>query len=340
MTFHMYVTISDEDRVSIFTADPDTGRIEHQEDVAVRGRPAPLAVDPNLRFLYVGRRDDIGVTSFQIDWRTGGLSPIGEIPLESDPCYLATDRKGRFLLSAYYSAGKVAVHPIGDDGAVSAQPVEWLDTATGAHSMQTDPSNRFVFVPHIADRGPNLIFQYKFDESSGRLTPNTPPRLSPEANAGPRHYCFHPSKDILYFSNEQGCSVTAYTLDTSAGTLSPFQTISTLPEGYSDSNTCSQIQIAPSGKFLYAPNRGHNSIAMFAVDPASGRLTALGQQATVGTPRAFGIDPAGRFMLVGGLDNGDLATYRIDEGSGRLTHIATQSVGDQPMWIHITDPVD
>ena len=118
MTFQMYVTISEEDKVSIFTVDPDTGRIEHQEDVTVPGRPAPLAVDPNRRFLYVAQRDELEVTSFRIDRSTGGLSPIGKIPIESDPCYLATDRKGRFLLSAYYSAGKVAVHPIGDDGAV------------------------------------------------------------------------------------------------------------------------------------------------------------------------------------------------------------------------------
>ena len=333
MTFHMYVTISDEDRVSIFTADPDTGRIEHQEDVVVRGRPAPLAVDPNLRFLYVGRRDDIGVTSFQIDWRTGGLSPIGEIPLESDPCYLATDRKGRFLLSAYYSAGKVAVHPIGYDGAVSAQPVEWLDTATGAHSMQTDPSNRFVFVPHIADRGPNLIFQYKFDESSGRLTPNSPPRLSPEANAGPRHYCFHPNKDILYFSNEQGCSVTAYGLNSSMGTLSAIQTVSTLPDDYNGTNTCAQIQISPSGRFLYAPNRGHNTIAGFSVDSSTGALRPIGHTPTEAVPRAFSLDSDGKFLYVAGLESGRLASYRIDGETGDLEPLETHTVGRGPMWV-------
>ena len=110
--------------------------------------------------------------------------------------------------------------------------------------------------------------------------------------------------------------------------------------GWSGDNSCAQLHMTPSGDFLYATNRGHNSIAMFAVDPASGRLTALGQQATVGTPRAFVIDPTGKYMLVGGLDDGDLATYRIDDASGRLTHITTQPVGDQPMWIHITDPVD
>ena len=333
MTFHMYVTISEEDRVSIFTVDPDTGGIEHQEDVAVGGRPAPVAIDPNRRFLYLARRDDLEVTSFRIDRSTGGLSAIGKIPLESDPCYLATDRKGRFLLSAYYSAGKVAVHAIGDDGAVRAKPVEWLDTAPGAHSLQTDPSNRFAFVPHIADIGPNLIFQYRFDESSGRLTPNRPPRLSPEANAGPRHYCFHPSKDIVYFSNEQGCSVTAYNLDSSTGTLSAIQTVSTLPDDYNGTNTCAQIQISPSGRFLYAPNRGHNTIAGFTVDSSTGALTPIGHTPTEAVPRAFSLDPDGNFLYAAGLESGRLASYRIDSETGELEPLETRTVGQGPMWV-------
>ena len=146
MAIYMYVSVSEEDRISVFTVDPDDGRLEPQRDVAVAGRPAPLAVDPERRFLYAGRRGDREVSSFRIDQRTGGLSPIGTASLDADPVYLATDRKGRFLLSAYYFDGKIGVHPIDDDGAAGAPAVEWLDTARGAHSIQTDPSNRFVFV--------------------------------------------------------------------------------------------------------------------------------------------------------------------------------------------------
>jgi 6-phosphogluconolactonase len=149
--------------------------------------------------------------------------------------------------------------------------------ARGAHSIQTDPSNRFAFVPHIAGRGPNEIWQFRFDEQTGHLTPNSPPKVVPDQPVGPRHFCFHPSKDLLYCSNEQGCSVTAYRFNTSTGTLTALQTVSTLPDGYTGQNSCSQIQIGPSGKFLYAPNRGHNSIAGFAVDAATGLLTPIGQ---------------------------------------------------------------
>ena len=334
MTIYMYVSISEEDRVSIFKMDAESGKLDFQGDAAVPGGPAPLTADPGRRFLYVGRRGVPDIASFQIDQGNGGLSLVGNAPLEADPCYLATDRKGRFLFSAYYGAGKVAVHTIGEDGAVITPPVEWLDTAPGAHSMQTDPSNSYAFVPHIAGAvGPNLIFQFRFDESTGRLTPNSPPKAIPGEELGPRHFCFHPNKDILYFSDEQGCSVTAYNLDTSTGTLTAFQTLSTLPDDYQGRNSCAQIQISPNGRFLYAPNRGHNTIACFAVDASSGHLTSIGRVPTEAVPRAFSIDPDGSFLFAAGLESGRLASYRIDGESGELQPLEVYDVGKAPMWV-------
>src|SRR5262245_21392839 len=194
-------------------------------------------------------------------------------------------------------------------------PIEWLATATGAHAMQTDPTNHYAFVPHIAGNGPNAIFQFTFDEHTGRLTPNAPAKVEPEALLGPRHFCFHPSLDILYFSNEQGCSVTGYRLDTATGTLAAFQTITTLPEGYTERNTCSQIQITASGRFLYAPNRGHNSIACFAVDTATGQLTATGRVASEPIPNALSLDPQDQFLFSAGQASGAMAVFRVDAES-------------------------
>ncbi len=222
------------------------------------------------------------------------------------------------------------------NGVATFPPVEWRYTAGGAHAMQTDPTNRFAFVPHIANRGPNAIFQFKFDENTGQLTPNSPPRHSPQEHLGPRHFCFHPNRDIVYFSDEQGSSVTAYNLDPSAGTLTPFQTISTLPEDYKEGNSCSQIQITPSGKFLYAPNRGHNSVASFAIDSSTGRLTATGRVSTEPVPRAFSLDPDGQFLFVAGLDSGRLASYQVNQDSGELKPLETYEVGKKPMWVLIT----
>ena len=334
MSYRMYVSISGEDRILVFSVDSDTGQLTRQGEVAVPGRPAPLAMDPQRRFLYAGSRTDCRISSFRIDRATGDLSLVGQAPLESDPCYLATDRTGRFLLSAYYSAGKIGVHPINKAGAAHAPPIEWIASAKGTHCIQTDPSNRFAFVPHIAGPdGPNYILQYRFDETTGRLTPNSPSEVSPEEPVGPRHYCFHPDRDILYFSNEQGCSVTAYNLDTSTGTLAAFQTVPTLPADYDGDNTCAQIQISPTGRSLYAPNRGHNSIACFSIDPSTGGLTSIGQVPTEPIPRVLNLDPDGNFLFAAGLESGRLASYRIDGDTGGLTPLETYAVGKEPMWI-------
>jgi len=188
-------------------------------------------------------------------------------------------------------------------------------------------------VPHIANRGPNAIYQFRFDQDTGHLTPNSPPMVEPKEYLGPRHFCFHPSQDYLYCTDEQGCSVTGYRFDKSAGTLEAFQTISTLPEGYAERNSCSQIQITPSGKFLYAPNRGHNSIAGFAVDGSNGRLTAVGRVATEAVPRAFSLDPDGKFIFSAGLETGRLASYIVNQDSGELTPSDIYDVGNNPMWV-------
>ena len=331
MKYFVYVSIAGENRISIFEMAPDTGRLHFQADVPVSGGPAALAVDPQHGFLYASLRAIRQFVSFRIDRATGNLSPIGEVSLDADACFISTDRKGNFLLSSYYGAGKAAVHPIGSDGVVGGPPIEWLSTAERAHCILTDPANKFVFVPHTA--GPNLIFQFIFDEKTGNLTPNTTPRVTPKAGEGPRHYVFHPTKDILYFSNEQGCSVTAYNFDSATGTLSAFQTISTLPDDFDGGNSCAQIHITPDGKFLYVSNRGHDSIACFSTDDATGRLTVLGQQPTQPTPRTFNIDPTGRFLFAAGQGSGKLTAYRIDEQSGALSPLDTYSVGENPMWV-------
>ena len=337
MPYYMYISLQEDDKISVFTMDADTGKLTPKGEVPISGGPFVLAISPDRKILYAGCRDTPQISSFQINQATGGLTQIGTVSLEAWPCYISTDRKGKYLLSAYYQGAHAAVHPVGDDGAVGGPAIEWLETATGAHAMQTDPSNRFAFVPHIAGNGPNAIFQFRFDENTGHITPNSPPRVELEEHLGPRHFCFHPTQDILYFSNEQGCSVTGYRLDTSTGTLSNFQTITTLPEGYTETNSCSQIQISPSGKFLYAPNRGRNSIAGFSVEASTGRLTAIGHVPTEAVPSSFSLDPDGKFLFAAGTESGRLASYRINGDTGELTRLETYSVGQRPTWVLMTN---
>ena len=332
-----YVAFQDENRISIFTLDKATGKLDWQEQVKVAGGPAPLAVDPRRRFLYVGHRATHELSSYRIDPRTGGLSLIGTIPLQGEPISVATDRTGRFLLSVYFYQSTVGVHAVSNDGVIAFPPVEWRHSYHGPHGIVADRSNRFVFVPHTADRGgPNAIYQYKFDQKTGRLTPNDPPRVVLKEYLGPRHVSLHPTLDMLYSSDEQGSSTTAYAIDSSAGTLTPVQTITTLPANYKERNSTSEVLITPSGKFLYVSNRGHNSIAGFIVDPSTGRLTANGWVATQPVPRTFSLDPEGTFVVVSGQESGKVASYRINQETGTLTALEVYEGGKNPMWTLVT----
>jgi 6-phosphogluconolactonase len=338
----LYVCLQDENKIAAFAMDGATGQLTRQAETPAGGGPSVMAISPDRRVLYVGHRGTPAISSFRIDHRSGGLTLLGSISQAHAPTFLAPDRAGRYLLSAYYQRGGAAVYHLGADGAVGAPSQDWLATATGAHAIQTDPSNRFAFVPHIANvndnvleprrenPGPNMILQFKFDAQTGHLAANAPFRVEPAERLGPRHYCFHPARDVVYFSNEQGSSVTFYRLDPASGALSAAQTISTLPDGFSARNTCSQIHLTPSGRFLYVGNRGHNSIAGFAVDPASGHLTAIGQVPTEPVPGAFGLDPDGHFLFAAGTASGRLASYRVDQDSGALTALTTFAVGQRP----------
>ncbi len=349
MAIHIYVSLQGDDRIVRFLMNPENGSLEPQGAVEVAGGPAPLAINPTRTALYAGLRRDFRLASFGIDQATGELNLSGNVELEGEPCYLSSDRTGRYLLSAYYQAGHCAVHPISETGAVGSAAIEWLATNSGAHCFQTDPSNQYAFLPHIAagsgglanlpperQEAVNAIFQFKFDAATGRLAPNDPPRISPQAPDGPRHYCFHPTKDLVYVCNEQASSVTVYALDGSTGTLAAGQTVTTLPKEFTGRSACSQIQIHSSGRYLYTSNRGDNSIASFAVDETTGALTPTGWTEVDPVPRAFSLDPTGHFLYAAGLETGNLLGFRIDQRSGKLTQLETYAVGAAPMWVLIT----
>jgi 6-phosphogluconolactonase len=346
----LYVCLQDDDKIAAFTIDADTGQLTPRGEISATGGPSVLAISPSRRVLYAGYRNVPAISSFRIDRSGGGLTPLGTIAPSHAPTFLAPDRAGRYLLSAYYQGGFAGVHRIAADGSLASEPVAWLATATGAHAIQTDPSNQYAFVPHIArlndnvlepqreNPGPNMIAQYRFDPDTGQLTANSPFRVEPAERSGPRHYCFHPAQNLVFFSNEQGCGVTSFRLDTSSGTLSAEQTVSSLPEGYRGRNTCSQIHLTPSGRFLYVANRGHNSIAGFTIDPGTGRLAPIGHVSTEAVPGAFAVDTAGNFLIAAGTVSGRLAAYRINRETGALIPLATYEVGRRPAAVLITDP--
>ena len=200
MPYYMYVSLQDDDKIRVFTMDAETGQLTPKGEVPVSGGPSPLTISPDRKVLYVGHRNVPAISSFRIDPDTGGLTQSGTVAPEAPPTFLSTDRKGRFLLSAYYQGARAAVHPLGADGSVGGPPIEWLETATGAHAMQTDPSNKFAFVPHIAGNGPNAIFQFRFDETHRPSDPQLAfqGRAGRTPGAAPLLLSSHPKHPLLF----------------------------------------------------------------------------------------------------------------------------------------------
>jgi 6-phosphogluconolactonase len=190
-------------------------------------------------------------------------------------------------------------------------------TAPYAHSVNIDPDNRYALV---ADLGMDKVMVYRLDLEQGKLVPNDPPFASLHAGAGPRHLAFHPNRKYVYVINELDSTMTAFSYLAEAGELSEIQTLSTLPEGYpGEQSSCADIHVAPSGKFVYGSNRGHDSIAIFAVDLATGKLSLVGHESTQGkTPRNFAIDPSGTFLLAANQDSSTVVSFRIDQQTGEL----------------------
>lgn len=335
----LYVGLQEADKIVVFSID-EAGKLARRGETAAPGGPSVMAVGNNRGVLYVGQRGGPAITTYRIDPKTGDLSAAGTAAQPHAPTFLAPDRSGRFMLVAYYQGGGAAVYRIAADGTVGAASQDWLATATGAHAIATDRSNRFAYVPHISRvqdnaleppkniPGPNVIMQFRFDAETGRLAANAPAQIAQPDLVGPRHYCFHPSLDLVYFSSEQGCSVVSYRIKEDGG-LSPLQTISTLPAGFDGRNTCSQIHLTPSGRFLYVGNRGHNSIAGFRVS-GDGFLTPAGHVPTEAVPSAFCLDPEGKFLIAAGTASGRLASYRIDGERGTLTPLAVEDAGPRP----------
>lgn len=327
---YAYVSLAGEGKIAIYRVDDQTGALTRTGEVAVPGAPGSLTTDAARRHLYVAVREAMTLASFRIDPETGGLTPISTIPVDANPSFVKLDNTEQYLLSAYYLPGKVMIHAVGKDGKLDPKPKVDRLTAKNAHCTIPDPSNRFVFVPHV---GPNAIFQFAFDPATGLLTPNAVPTVSGPEGAGPRHLRFHANGKWVYTSNESGSSVSFYTFDAAHGMLALQQTVTTLPADFKAENTTAEVKLHPSGRFLYVSNRGHESLAAFSIDADTGRLTALGQVVTEPEPRSFDVDPTGRYLYSAGESGSRVAAYRIDPGTGALTRFETYEVGRKPFWV-------
>jgi 6-phosphogluconolactonase len=330
--------------------DQGNGALSSPELAVETKSPSFLAIHPNGKFLYaVGEVADFGgkkagsISAFRVDRESGKLTALNQQSSGGDgPCHLVVDRKGKFVLAANYGGGSVTSVEIKDDGSLgevksfiqhsgsSVNPDR--QKAPHGHSINVDRSNCFAVA---ADLGLDKLLVYRFDATTGKLEANDPPFASVKPGAGPRHFAFHPKDNAAYVINEMHCTITAFQWDEKNGVLKETQTVSTLPpekqvqKGFSTA----EVQVHPSGRFLYGSNRGHDSIVVYKVED-KGELKYVENESTQGkTPRNFGIDPSGKFLLAANQGSDSVVVFRIDRKTGELNATGTRIAAPTPVCV-------
>jgi 6-phosphogluconolactonase len=314
-----------------FRFQPATGKLTSVGLVAETASPSFLAVHPNQHFLYAVNEVKPGtVSAFAIDSETGKLKPLNQVPSKgSGPAHLTTDRSGKFLFVANYDNGSVASFPIHDDGSLGEASAfiqhsgssvnQQRQKGPHAHCTVMAPDNRYVFV---ADLGMDQVLGYRFDPQRGGMATDEPAITKLPPGSGPRHVAFRPDGRFLYVLGEMACTVTAYRYDAARGSTEEMQTVPTLPADFQGTKSGAEIAVHRSGNYLYASNRGHDTIAVFRIDLTSGKLTPGGNVPTRGkTPRAFSIDPTGTWLFAANQDSDNMSMFRIDLKTGGLNPV-------------------
>ena len=329
--------------ISVFRMEPSSGVLAHVRTVAGIVNPSFLAIDPSRRHLFATNETAThdgqpggGASAFTLDASAGTLTPLNQQPTHGTfPAHLTVDPTGAYLLVANYGSGNVAVYPIGASGDLGAMSDLVQNHGSGpntarqegphAHMITFDPSGHYAL---LVDLGIDQTLVYRLDTTTGKLhahdividgvAAQSCGQAAP--GAGPRHIAFHPTNRYAYVINELGSTIDAFSWDEARGTLAHRQTLSTLPADFTGKSSCAEIVVHPSGRFLYGSNRGHDSIAIFAIDETSGALTALGYEPTQGkNPRSITLDPTGIFLLAANQDSDTIVTFRIDQPTGMLT---------------------
>lgn len=333
-----------EEGIYVYRMDPSSGALEFSSKATGIENPSFLDIDPSRRFLYavaeIGEssgKPGGAVNAYSIAPDSGQLTYLNQQPTLGDgPCHLSVDHTGKYVLVANYGSGSVCILPIESDGRLGASTdfVQHEGSSVDpqrqqgphAHSINIDAANRFAFAP---DLGIDKVMIYRLDLDRGKLAPSDQRSVQTQAGAGPRHFDFHPGGAYAYVINELGSTVTAFAYDESNGSLRELQTVSTLPDDFVGTSHTADVHVAPSGRFLYGSNRGHNSITVFAIDESTGELSYVDHEPTGGeTPRNFAIDPTGTFLLAANQDTDTIVTFRIGQQTGRLE--STGHVADVP----------
>jgi 6-phosphogluconolactonase len=297
--------------------------------------PSFLAVHPNGKYLYAVNEISTfnggaggAVSAFSINAKTGALKFLNQVPTRgAGPCHVSLDKNGAYVLVANYDGGSIASFAVHDDGSLGTAsgfvqhsgsgPDKERQEGPHAHWIGTSPDNRFALA---VDLGLDQVIVYGFDSSKGIFTPMLSGFAKVKPGAGPRHLAFHPNGKFAYVLSEMDSSVTVFSYQAKNGAFSSLETISALPKDYAGRKEAAEIAVDPSGKFLYTSNRGHDSMAIFEINPAKGTLKSLGQVLSGGqTPRHFAIDPTGNYLLAENQESNNIVVFHIDPATGNLT---------------------
>ena len=314
---------------SIAHFDTETGRLTTPVFLLEAVAPAYFVLRADGKMLYTcNSAPGSDVSAYGIEAASAHLTFLNKkLSCGGDPSYVSLDHTGHFLMVANYDGGTIAVYALMPDGSIGDRTAFVQHTGTSInperqtharpHAICVDPTNKFVLVP---DLGVDKLFVYRFDQKTGTLEPNDPPFATVSPGSGPRHTIFHPNGRIAYLINEMGSSIIRFGWNSNQGKLTQFETISTLPDDFKGTSTCAEILVHPNGKFIYATNRGHNSVAVFSLAAETGRLTLIQHISTQGkTPRNCEFDPTGRWLLVSNQDSSNAVVFRIDPVTGRLS---------------------
>jgi 6-phosphogluconolactonase len=331
------------DGINVYRVDAATGGWTHVQLVDGLLNPSFLALDRSGRFLYCVHGDASEISAFSIDPERGRLTFINqETTAGKNPVHLSVDPSNRFLIVANHVTSSLAVLPRHEDGSLGKfvdlvvlegqiGPHRVEQPFAKPHQVEFDPSGRFVIVP---DKGLDCVFTFRLDEVTGKLIAVDAPPAPAREGAGPRHVAFHPGGAVAYVVNELDSTVTAYRLDPRHGNLAPFQVVSALPDTFVGHSRAAEIMVSKDGRFVYASNRGHDSITIFAVDPASGSLTNIGCEKSHGrTPRFFTLDPSGAWMFIANEDSDKIMTFMVDQQTGMLSHEGEATQTGSPVCI-------
>jgi 6-phosphogluconolactonase len=346
--FFVYIgtyTDGDGGGIHLLRFDPGQGLFEYVGVAGECSNPSFIAIHPSGRSLYAasetGSPEGGHVLSFALDQRCGLLTSLNQQPSGGrDPCHLVVDPSGGWVLVANYTDGGVATLNILDDGSLGESGARFKHEGSSvdprrqvgphAHSINLTPDGSRAVV---ADLGTDKVAIYRFDPDDGSLIPNDPPWGKVEPGSGPRHVAFHPDGNWVYVLNEMAATLTTFSYDPAGGALEPLQALSMLPDGFDGFRSASEVVVHPSGRFVYASNRGHDSIAIFAVQPDDGTLVALDRTSSGGRePRNFAIEPSGRFLVSANQNTDNVVVFRIEE-DGRLARTAMEVEVPKPVCI-------